>query len=294
MPEVDGVKIYADTPDLVSQAQQDDLISRRLEKWSVIPGKNGVVTLPELSVKWWDTEQDVERQVTLPAQELNISGAAPVQADPVQADPVQANNVNGNTESVADGSASVSAPANNEVSALTQADAGSGNGLNAAQNALTVTSTNFVPRWWQWLTFALLGIWVSTLIGWWWTRKATASQNPADADHQVLSESVSWKKLRTLSHRDDAEAYGAAVLEWARARWPDEPVHNLPDVGIRLGDPTLTEDMHQMDKTRFSGRPASDNRNLASLIDIQKQLELAVKNATEAQPATAAHALPDL
>jgi len=75
VPELPGVKIYVDNPDLRSRADADTLVSLRREKWSVIPNQSGEITLPEIVVKWWDTGADVERRAVLPPQVLQVEGA---------------------------------------------------------------------------------------------------------------------------------------------------------------------------------------------------------------------------
>jgi len=46
----------------------------RREKWSVIPNRSGQLTLPEIEVKWWDSEADKERRAFVPAQTLIVAG----------------------------------------------------------------------------------------------------------------------------------------------------------------------------------------------------------------------------
>ncbi len=73
--EVDGLKIYPDAPVLDSQALDTGLVSARQEKWSIIPQQPGTHTLPAITIKWWDTTHDAERETVLPAEVIEVMAA---------------------------------------------------------------------------------------------------------------------------------------------------------------------------------------------------------------------------
>ena len=302
VPQLPGVKIYVDNPDLRSRADTDNLVSLRREKWSVIPNQSGQVTLPEVVVKWWDTGADVERRAVLPAQVLQVEGAPGSQpAEPAVAGTASENAAVTESSSVAAIDAAVedsqpdSQTGNSGSSALL-------NGVNVlnpsgSDNAAGNPVQNRSSQLWFPLALFALFAWLATLFAWWWTARSSKTRS-ADRSHtdaqsgSAGAEQRAFKKMRSLSRGQDATAYGGAVLEWAQSKWLTEPVHNLPEVGVRLGSRQLSDDMRYLDKLRFS--PQRITGDAVSLDAIQKQIEAALRNSVNDTGVQSPHALPQL
>ncbi len=297
VPNVPGLKIYTDTPQFASRPEQDNVVSVRREKWSVIPNKSGVLTLPEIVIKWWDTTEDIEKRVVFPAQELSISSEGLAQETPApgnipDADLANSNVMSDNSDASGDQASDVQAESQSTIaqstieSAIVPADA-----VPLADTAqVQGVDSNHL---WQWLAFATMAAWLATLIAWWaCSRKTPANENLAVV---VTNESADWKRVQKLSRGQNTEAYGAAVIQWAQSRWPDAPVHNLPEVGVRLGSQQLSATMRQLDQYRYAGHEyTTQQAGATSLIEIQSQLESAINNEKRQQYDVPAHSLPQL
>ena len=140
--------------------------------------------------------------------------------------------------------------------------------------------------------------WLATLAAWWWSaRSSQAEPDQSDVPPSNGSEQKAFKRMRSLSKGGDATAYASAVLEWAQSRWKKDPVHNLPEVGVRLGSRRLSDEMRQLDQLRFSPRHLTDdrsNQHAVSLNAIQKQLEAALHQTDTDTAIQSPHALPQL
>ena len=77
LPQPDGenVKIYPDQPSYNSVAGPDGVESQRIESYAVIPTKGGTVELPAISVHWWNTSSDSLEVASLPALNIQVTGA---------------------------------------------------------------------------------------------------------------------------------------------------------------------------------------------------------------------------
>lgn len=74
-----GARIYVDnnTTDTFSSAQ--GTIGRRTITTSVVPTTGGAVTLPEITLNWWDTEAGETKTARIPAETVQVSGSvAPI------------------------------------------------------------------------------------------------------------------------------------------------------------------------------------------------------------------------
>ena len=301
VPDIPGLKIYVDNPDLRSRADADNLVSLRREKWSVIPNQSGQVTLPEVVVKWWDTNTDTERQAVLPAQVLQVEGTPATEAADLASDPVaEGADVTANENVVADVQPDSEADSQ-DSSQIAGSSALLNNAKLGASDDLTGTNGQVqISRFWFWLAVASMTAWLATLAAWWWSvRSSKVDRDRSESISSNVSgaEQKAFKKMRSLSRGQDATAYGSAVLEWAQAKWTKEPVHNLPGVGVRLGSRQLSDELRRLDQLRFSPQHSSGDRtheHAVSLNAIQKQLEAALNQTTSDTDIHSPHALPQL
>ncbi len=80
LPKIDGADIY---PDKETTQNKDDgawQYGERERKFAIVPNRPGELTVPALSLSWWDTEHDRAASTDLPAVTLKIAPAAAVRA----------------------------------------------------------------------------------------------------------------------------------------------------------------------------------------------------------------------
>lgn len=70
----DGARIYVDesTTDEFKTAQ--GTVGRRDIVTSVVPTRSGAVTLPEITLRWWDTAAGEEKTASIPAETVQVAG----------------------------------------------------------------------------------------------------------------------------------------------------------------------------------------------------------------------------
>lgn len=223
VPDIDGIKIYPDVPELASQPADDGLTSQRREKWSVIPQKSGELTLPEITVKWWDTNADVEREAKIPAQTLMVSGGT---AEP---------------QAILDtDNASMQSPPMAEESVDVTAD-------DKSDDIPTLAARSEL---WKWLAlFALLG-WLTTALLWafagWKRRKALPGTQSQRTEKHAL------KALRAASETENAATFRAALLSWASVRWPHSPPGDPIEIANRLRSAELATQLQALESSLYS------------------------------------------
>lgn len=227
-PSIDGLKIYPDVPELQSQPNESGLISQRQEKWSVIPQQAGEISIPEIVLKWWDTEADQEREAVLAAQTLVVAPDPNLLVEPA---PLPAASATQPTGVMSE------APAAEELT-----------GTEASDGASAL-----------WKTIALFAIfgWLATAISWAALsfRKQGSKPITAQADPSV---ELLLREVHAASNSDDRSRFRASLMNWARRQWSAEAIAGPLDISTRLADEALHEKLQVLEASLYadSARPA--------------------------------------
>src|SRR5690606_27149737 len=88
MESGDGFKLYPDQPRVEDSVSASGILGSRIESVAVVPTRPGQLTLPAITLKWWDTVSGQMRETRLDAQTVNVvaakniaSGRTPTQRD---------------------------------------------------------------------------------------------------------------------------------------------------------------------------------------------------------------------
>jgi hypothetical protein len=246
LPQVDGLKIYPDVPALETQAGEDSVISRRTEKWSIIPQRPGNLTLPAFELRWWDTAADAERTATIPAQQFVVSGDAQTQPESTPVQPVA------------------------EFSAVAVPEA-----PQPAGTALLPGRQNL----WAIVAVVMFAGWLFTVLAWLASarRRRRAAAKPAAVNTEnvnAVAERQALRDLTALSESNQHERYLAGLLAWSTARWPERPPVSVLDVARRLqqSNNELSTQLQRLESSVYAQRKTSIDlklvhRALTSAID---------------------------
>ncbi len=78
--EIEGVNLYPDPPDIQRTFVEGAIVGTRVETTTVVPTQEGDITIPEISVPWWNVETDQLEATVIPATRFrvaNIQGVVP-------------------------------------------------------------------------------------------------------------------------------------------------------------------------------------------------------------------------
>lgn len=265
--QVPGLKIYPDAAVLDTEALDGGLVSARQEKWSIIPQQAGRITLPEITIKWWDTTHDAERETVLPAEVIEVAAANGVLPATPQALP---------EASVATDQAGQAVPL----------------AISAADDASEEAGRTMRPDsggYWMWLAIiALLG-WLSTIFGWWMQRRRPRSTEPDETHVIPVSADALLQQVAKASATGDVRKFRAALLYWAAREWPAKPPVSPAEIGRRLDDHALQSALAQIDAAIYSDKSLS-----IDMPRINTQLRDAVARRAKPPRGGAADPLPQL
>jgi len=219
-----GMRAYPDQPKLSSNAQGNNVIGTRDQDIAVIATNAGHFEIPALHLFWWDTAQNVQREIVLPARTLDVlpgTGGVAVGTAPPPQDA-------GPAEALSPPSAPqhIEPPANDR---------------------------------WKWLSLALALLWLGTLATWWRSSRRNAAPagkattQPAapvpSAPRIAEARKAFWQACRD----NNAQAARRHLLDWALASWPTSPPAGLKALGERLGDAAYKPLLNQLDRACYAG-----------------------------------------
>lgn len=204
LPEVDGLNIYADQPELDRTLEAGGIRGVRKDQYAVIGLAGGELELPPVEVPWWDVESAEWRVAMLPARVLNVRGPEAAPPPPEAVIPL----VPEEQPEAAAGTASVQL---------------------------------VVDAFWQRVAEILAVLWVLTLAGWWWSSRAHARRprevRETDAPPLHKQQAQALKRARKAAAAGDATQVRAAVLEWGRLQWRDNAPRSIGEIAGRVAPP---------------------------------------------------------
>ncbi len=74
--KADGFRIYVDNPVMEDSVKGGTVTSWRQENYTLIPQKAGTLTLPEISISWWDVNKNRIAYAAVPVRTLEIAPGA--------------------------------------------------------------------------------------------------------------------------------------------------------------------------------------------------------------------------
>lgn len=221
LPSIDGAEIY---PDKATTQNRDDgnwVYGQRERKFAIVPSRAGTLSLPAISVAWWDTANDKLRVAEVPAQTLTVLASAPTAAAPSPAAAVPAT------------------PAAPMPSAL--------------PSPTPITTNDELARW-RALALAALLLWVATIAAglWWWRIRRRRDRRTAIL-RQPPQPGAGNYNLRSACARGDLPAAARALLRRARRDRP--ALRNLGELARELGDAGQATLVAELERAIYGAGP---------------------------------------
>ncbi len=208
-PEVDGLNIYADMPELSRSLETGGIRGVRKDQYAIIGVSGGQVVLPAVEVPWWNLETGEWQVATLPERTLTIKG---VEAPP----PIQ--------------------PPAEEVA---PAEASETPAVATPEEAVAVVT------FWQRATEILAILWLLTIAAWWWSSRSGPRRQRAPREPQEppvhKQQAQLLKAARKAASVSDAQGIRQALLDWGRLQWPADAPRSIGELASRVEAPLRNE-----------------------------------------------------
>ncbi len=208
LPDVDGLNIYADQPELGRALEGGGIRGVRRDQYAIIGLVGGELELPAVEIPWWDIEAGEWRVATLPARALTVRGPEVAEPPPEAVTPL-----------IPDEQPEVAPD---------------------APPAQVVVDT-----FWQRAAEILAVLWLLTLAGWWWSSQSRARRPQKVREPDVppvhKQQAQALKRARKAAVAGDATEVRAAVLEWGRLQWKGNAPRSIGEIADRVAAPLCDE-----------------------------------------------------
>ncbi len=227
LPTLDGATVYPDKPISTTGNDGPWLLGREQRKFALVPERAGTLSIPATSLKWWNVVTDQLEVAQIPARQLTVL------------------------------------PALGIASAL-PAQPAAGVDTQTTGAARSAPASWAVP--WRWLALGSLGLWLCSVLLWWYWRKQRAL--PARQSPVVLTAAASSRDCQraflAAASGDDIAAQTFSLLAWARAERP--AIQNLGDLAAALADARQRAAIASLQRQRYAdaARPGTSG-NLAEV-----------------------------
>ena len=263
LPDIAGVSIYPETPQLNQAVRNGNLIAQRSQTIAIIPRQGGTLELPSFRLPWFNTR--TQQQQVASTDQLTFSVA--------MNDSATVNEYSSNPTDVS------SAPS--QTPSATE--------MNQQGPAASAQSSSPNNRLWYWLAALFAGLWVITLslFASYWRRQQRQSRQPqtnatsatSDSDRHALSGAL-WQQLQQACQANQAAATDQALRAWANSIL-GQPIHDLTELSRHFAHPPLTSQINHLLSCRFGHHSVASAPNQATWQEgkaLLRSLQAAYKN----------------
>ncbi|HTV87301.1 MAG TPA: BatD family protein [Dyella sp.] len=219
LPPIDGAKVYPDQPVDTTHDDGQWLIGRRERSFAIFPQRAGTLTIPAITLTWFDVQSGQKQVATVPARTLTVLPAADA--------------------------ASASPPAPS-AAASTVAIAGAG---NTAAAPVKATASPAAATPWRWIAIASIGVWLLSAAAFWWSRRNRAVPAPA-ASLSPGSAHALRQAFFDAARGHDATEQAHRLLDWARYERPQ--LQNLGQLNQALASASQRQAIEYLQRVQFA------------------------------------------
>lgn len=217
MEQPSGLKYYPDQAQIEDRKNNSGILGVRTESLAIVPGKAGEMSLPAVTVHWWDTENHRLQTTRLASVTLNIN--APTEIQLVE-----------------------------EEQPLTSVDTAAVLPAQGQEKA--------APSTWLQLSLTVNALLLALLAGLLLMRRTSPHTThkpfiPTKAlENPTLKQR--FKTIESFAREEDYPAMRAAILDWGRVLFPDVQPNTLKQLAHQLENKKLEELFEALDKQLFT------------------------------------------
>lgn len=234
LPAIDGATVYPDQPSTTTRDDGEWLTGRRERHFAIFPQHAGTLTIPEITLTWFDVQSGQKRVATIPAHTLSVAAAAPGAAPAVTASAPQ--------------------PAPSTASSI------------AAAPVVAPAAGTAVATPWRWIALGSLVLWLISMLAFaWWYRGKRSRSTPAPARRAEPADTARALRQAFLeaARGNDSPTQARRLLAWARSERPE--LRNLGEVAEALASQEQRAAIEQLQREHYAGVTVAQRVDLAAV-----------------------------
>ena len=232
----DLFKIYPDKPELNNTGDANGIIGERMDTIAIVATKPGKLTLPEISIEWWDINTNSTKKAVLPEISITVVGNIPApspQQIPPQTVPAEQ---------------SIAPPAAPEPQVIIQE--------SPTWKIATAISSLMA------MLFMILFL------------RERLKKSVGTEEKVVVTNITTFElsKLKSACSKGELATIRNEMLHWAKTSWPRLSIHSTADIARVCGHRDIQRWMGIIDKGIFNTADAS-NHDWMELYQLIETLE---------------------
>ena len=280
IPAINDVSVYAEEPRVAMASTATGLIAEQRINWALIPQRSGTLTMPAVSIDWFNTATGQTQTSTLPEQIITVlaagtTGSSASSASASQATPPSPSQTLDNSAATALSDDSALALGNSGLQTGSPDVSGSSTAQSLPASSLQqMTVLRDTVNSWRQLAYIALVLWVLTLLGGWVVyRRITHAAGPAtrlrknsaQADEgsgklmdAMLEQLSPMSPLGKACREGNLPAIKNALLAWSARHWSQNPPHTLDELQMRLPESAVKDKVRQLQAALYGKDAGAD------------------------------------
>ena len=224
-----ALKHYPDQPVIKDLDSAQGLSGERIESSAIIASQEGSVTLEAIEIPFWNSVTDQLDFATLPERRLTISPRV----------------VQGTDQ-----------PRPRDEFVMPPPPSVDDTPFEQAPESMPLSQPMAHAGWWPIVTGAITLLWLATLL-WGWRRGQTDKDGAAPKSAANESQSESLKQAIDAARHSDAGQTLKHLRAFVNALPESQSTHlgNIENLGQSIGSPSLTTELQQLLRQRYSSTP---------------------------------------
>jgi hypothetical protein len=261
LSESDDYKVYPDQPQLSDSADAAGVTGIRRESFALVPNRPGEITVPAVSVRWWNSRKQRMQTATLDAVTLQVAAAEVSAMNPYNSAPNAAVGAN---------SLIIEATPEAPKSLMAELRSSLALQLSVAGNALLLVL----------LLVLLLFVWLGR------SSKAAPRRDLSGLNSARLELKQLLTNIERAARKSDLVPLRDSLLAWGRCIFPQQKIKTLAEIAVLLDDGQLQQQFDLLDQALYN-RSSEQQPDLKLLVNL-------VRNAIVPKTETAQTAKAEL
>lgn len=226
-----NVRLYPEANENQSRTDGDAVYGVSKQRMTYIANDRGQLTVPSITLPWWNTRANAQEVASVGAREFKVAAGSALNASGAAAN------------------AAVSATAAGSAATPSSPTVGS----NAASNPTLIDRIR--PQW-KWLAGLAAVMVLVAMIAMTRRVRRRGDRAVSDSTRSPLANRASMQLLQRACKANDAPGAARALLDVARATWPDRPPRGLSELAAHIAPGRARNEVLALDRSLYASGPA--------------------------------------